>query len=257
MIIEMVGLTHQGMVRDNNEDNISLSPDMALAVLADGMGGHQAGEVASGLAVEVVRRFFENLVEKDSKPSLDLIDESIRLANSAIYDVAQENSDCAGMGTTVVAVAFNGNHIYIGHVGDSRLYRLRGGTLEQITEDHSVVQELVSRGFMTREEASMSMNKNLVTRALGIDREVEATLADEVWMNEDLYLLCSDGLTDVVPDQQIEAILNQGINALERAADQLVEQANEAGGPDNISVVLVRANSGNHDDKGDSDPDND
>ncbi|MFV1996384.1 MAG: Stp1/IreP family PP2C-type Ser/Thr phosphatase [Acidiferrobacterales bacterium] len=241
MEIRMSGLTHQGMVRTNNEDSISTLDDLGVAILADGMGGHQAGEVASSMAVEMVKQFFtETMGNGDSTPIGEQMLESVELANTAVFELSQQRPECAGMGTTLVVCAFVSGKIITAHVGDSRLYRLRENNLEQITQDHSVVQELVSRGFMSPEEANNSMNKNLVTKALGIEAAVEADLDEQDYQAGDLYLLCSDGLSDVVSDGEIEKSLIDCQGDIDVAAKTLVEQANTAGGPDNISVVLVR-----------------
>jgi serine/threonine protein phosphatase PrpC len=241
MHTEMAGLTHQGMVRTNNEDSIALYPEMGLAILADGMGGHQAGEVASGAAVEIIHRYF---VDKLGNPEIRLdgsnVIESIELANTAVYEMSQQKPEYAGMGTTIVVAYFTDDQVHIGHVGDSRLYRYRAQELEQMTEDHSVVQELVSRGFMSREEANSSMNKNLVTRALGIDSVVNAALTEAASESGDIYLLCSDGLSDIVADDAIRNVLQDQADILDQAAETLVSKANDAGGPDNISVLLAR-----------------
>jgi serine/threonine protein phosphatase PrpC len=240
MHTEMTGRTHQGMVRTNNEDSIALYPEIGLAILADGMGGHQAGEVASGTAVEIIHRYFMDKLENGAGP-LDgsNVIEAIELANTAVFEMSKQKTEYSGMGTTIVVAYFNDQQLHIGHVGDSRLYRLRGDDFEQLTEDHSVVQELVSRGFMSREEANASMNKNLVTRALGIDAVVNAALTETGCENDDIYLLCSDGLSDIVNDESIQAVLNERRDTLERAVEELIQQANDAGGPDNISVLLA------------------
>lgn len=242
MDIKMSGMTHQGMVRINNEDSISTLNDIGVAILADGMGGHQAGEVASSMAVEMVQQYFSDI---RSSPGVEFSGEnmleSIVLANTAVFELSQERPECAGMGTTIVVCSFIDGKIFTGHVGDSRLYRLRENSLEQITQDHSVVQELVSRGFMSQEEANNSMNKNLVTRALGIDAAVEPDLNEHEYLNGDVYLLCSDGLSDVVQDADIERIMIENQGNIDTATKSLVDLANSAGGPDNISVILVSA----------------
>ncbi len=241
MDLEMNGITHQGMVRINNEDTISVLPELGIAILADGMGGHQAGEVASSMAVEMIKQYYSDgdhttPSENDGEHLL----EAIELANTAVFELSQERPECAGMGTTIVVCQFIDGNLHIGHVGDSRLYRLRNSDFEQVTRDHSVVQELVSRGFMSPEEANASMNKNLVTRALGIEASVEADLNEDKCQNGDVYLLCSDGLSDVVSDVDIQQTLSESLENLETATQKLVDAANDAGGPDNISVVLVR-----------------
>lgn len=241
MRTEMAGQTHQGMVRTNNEDSIAVYPEIGLAILADGMGGHQAGEVASGTTVEIIHRYFTDKLENaDAVLDGGNVIEAIELANTAVFEMSKQKTEYSGMGTTVVVAYFNNKNLHIGHVGDSRLYRFRNDVLEQLTEDHSVVQELVSRGFMSREEANASMNKNLVTRALGIDAVVNAALTETTCEKDDIYLLCSDGLSDVVNDESIQAVLAEQRDTLNKAIEGLIQQANDAGGPDNISVLLAR-----------------
>ena len=239
-----------GMLRPNNEDRVSTTPEAGLAVVADGMGGHQAGEVASGMAVDVVTRHVINVLSREGQAKkrkantasveLKTIDEAISLANSAIFELSQSSPNCAGMGTTIVVTLFYEDKVCIGHVGDSRLYRLRGDKLELLTEDHSLVQELVARGLITPEEARSSVNKNLVTRALGIEPTVESQVIEQKLKDQDLYLLCSDGLNDVLPDEEVSQILQEYGSDLPGATDRLVMEVNARGGPDNVSVVLVR-----------------
>ncbi len=252
----MTGLTDPGRVRPGNEDYIATRPEIGLAVLADGMGGHQAGEVASEMAVEVITRHFEDIFTKreqdprygrtDVAPGEPLevhaVSEAIQRANAAIYEVAQMRTDYSGMGSTIVVALFYGDKVCVAHVGDSRFYRFREGRLEQITQDHSVVQELMSRGLMTAEEARTTIGKNLVTRALGVDPVVIPDVTQETLRDADTYLLCSDGLNDMLGDQEIGRILAENTTDLEEAAHRLVSLANERGGPDNISVILARAN---------------
>ena len=237
----MIGKSDPGMVRDNNEDSIMLRPDLGLAVLADGMGGHQAGEVASAMAIDLVNQFFENDSQRSGVLNYsDIVSDSIMLANSAIFELSKNKADCAGMGSTVVVTYFDGKKVYVGHVGDSRLYRYRDGELHQVTEDHSLVQELVSRGLLSKEEAIESTNKNLVTRALGIEESVQIDIAEEIWQPGDIYLLCSDGLNDVLRDEVISGILGTNKDNLEKALDSLIETVNSNGGPDNVSVILIQ-----------------
>jgi len=244
MPVTMTGKTDPGMVRTNNEDSIITRPDLGLAVLADGMGGHLAGEVASAMAIDLVNQFFENAAQRSGKLDYnDVVSDSITLANSAIFELSQNKPECAGMGSTVVVTYFDGNKVYVGHVGDSRLYRLRAGKLDQITEDHSLVQELVSRGLLSKDEAIESTNKNLVTRALGIEGGVQIDLNEDTWEDGDIYLLCSDGLNDVLRDSHIEQILDSHKENLEVAIDQLIKTVNENGGPDNVSIILVQPGS--------------
>lgn len=248
--LAIVGTTDPGMIRPNNEDRISTTPELGLAIVADGMGGHQAGEVASGMAVDVVTRHLIDVFSRDtpddeevadqSSVELRAVGEAIALANTAIFELAQSSPNCSGMGTTVVVTLFHEDKVCIGHVGDSRLYRYRNDKLELITEDHSLVQELVTRGLITPEEARNSVNKNLVTRALGIEPTVESQLTEQTLQDQDIYLLCSDGLNDVLPDDITAQLLKDHGDDLQAAADRLVAQANARGGPDNVSVVLVR-----------------
>jgi protein phosphatase len=239
--ITMIGMTDPGMIRLENEDSIGTYPDTGLAVLADGMGGHQAGEVASRMAVDVIVRYLTDPYSPDKHQSVEKrVSESIRRANKSIHEAARERPEYAGMGSTVVVALLRDGMLVVGHVGDSRLYRLRAGQLEQITLDHSVVQELVSRGLFTLEEAQQSVGKNLVTRALGVDPEVEADVATLPLQPGDIFLLCSDGLNDVVGDSDIAQTLNDSAANLYTAAFRMVALANQRGGPDNISVILMR-----------------
>lgn len=237
----MIGLTDPGMIRTENEDSIGTRPEAGLAVLADGMGGHQAGEVASKLAVETIIKYLTDTYAADRKESpAKRVSEAIRRANATIFDTAHKHEEYAGMGSTIVTVMFRNGELVVGHVGDSRLYRLRQGKLEQMTEDHSVIQELVNRGLFTHEEARASVGKNLVTRALGVDAEVLIDVNAVPLEANDLYLLCSDGLNDVVSDEDITRILTASSENLYTAAFKLVTLANQRGGPDNISVILIR-----------------
>ncbi len=249
--LQMVGLTDRGQVREQNEDSIATNPEIGLAVLADGMGGHQAGEVASRMAVDVVTRHVLEALARNpgadegfagnTAPEIRAVSDAIKIANTAIYEVARTRPECAGMGSTLVVVVFFGSRLCVGHVGDSRLYRLRQGKLEQLTQDHSVIQELVNRGLLTHEEARQTIGKNLVTRALGVDSNVVPDIGEQSLEDEDIYLLCSDGLNDMIPDEEIERMLAQGKDDLGATASRLVAVANERGGPDNISVILTRA----------------
>ncbi|MBI3570035.1 MAG: Stp1/IreP family PP2C-type Ser/Thr phosphatase [Gammaproteobacteria bacterium] len=245
----ITGLTDPGRMREQNEDNIAMAPEAGLVVVADGMGGHRAGEVASRLAVEAIQRHVINTLAEagansNGRIEVALVRDAIQQANQAIYGHAHKNPEYAGMGSTVVVALFYGDKLCVGHVGDSRLYRFRDTILEQVTEDHSVVQELISRGLVTAEEARQSVGKNLVTRALGIDPDVEADISEHDVYDDDIYLLCSDGVNDVLADGDIEMMLTEHGRNLEITARHMVDTANERGGPDNISVILVRAHRG-------------
>ncbi len=246
--IKVVRLTDVGLLRDHNEDAVASDLSIGLLVLADGMGGYRAGEVASEIAVlTLTAEITEAMRKHDAKnkllvgylPESQMLLDAVANANAAIYQISEEQPQCAGMGTTLVVAIFANNKLVVGHIGDSRMYRLRGETLTQITEDHSLLQEQLNSGLITPEQAKVSNNKNLVTRALGIDPEVELELQEfDVEVN-DLYLMCSDGLSDLVEDDAILKILLDANGNIEFAASQLVQAANEQGGKDNISVVIA------------------
>jgi protein phosphatase len=237
------------MVRAHNEDTVFVDR-AGLAVLADGMGGYNAGEVASGIAVDVIKEGLlpelmsgRDLSKVDINTGLThaalLLQQQIAAANKGIYEAAQSRPECAGMGTTVVAAVFHGNRVSIAHIGDSRCYRLRGGRFEQLTRDHSLLQEQIDSGQITPDQARYSLNKNLVTRALGIEAIVPADVSEFRVEADDIYLLCSDGLTDMVDTDVVHGIVDEQRDALEAAAAQLVDLANQNGGRDNISVILA------------------
>jgi len=247
--ILIAGLTDQGLVREHNEDSIGSDPALGLLILADGMGGHKGGEVASAIAVDTVlatlKKTLPDIIhgQTDDRTGYSLesmaIESAIKQANAAIYQASHNNAQYEGMGTTIVVLLFYDNRVSIAHVGDSRLYRLRDQKLEQLTRDHTLLQELVDRGLYTREEARQSLNKNLVTRAVGVNLTVEVDLLEDFGVPQDIYLLCSDGLTDMIDDQLIEdSILNYRSN-LARLANELVSQAKSHGGKDNISALLA------------------
>src|ERR1700752_1270841 len=211
--LRFVGLSDTGKVREHNEDTIAVDQDIGLLVLADGMGGYNAGEVASGIAVKTIVNLVRQHVERGdlsiadresglSRPNIILRDAIVR-ANKIIFQTARSQPQCEGMGTTVVGALFFDNRISIAHVGDSRLYRLRPSGLEQITMDHSPLQELVDRGFYSPEEAQRAANKNYVTRALGVEANVDVEVQEHAVQKGDLYLICSDGLSDMVEDDDI------------------------------------------------------
>lgn len=248
--LEVAGLSDPGMVRGHNEDAIAMHPSVGLVVLADGMGGYNAGEVASGIATTLISEGVKSALEVISPHMEDattgksvahrILRTEIDKANLAIFQTAQSQPQCAGMGTTLVTALFYDNRLTVAHVGDSRLYRLRGGNFEVITKDHSLLQEQLDSGFITPEQAKLSQNRNLVTRAVGIDPQLEAELNDYEVEIDDIYLLCSDGLNDMVDDEDIGLVLTTLRNNLPLAAGQLVQMANDNGGRDNVSVILVR-----------------
>jgi protein phosphatase len=248
--LEFASCTDPGMVRSHNEDSIAADPAKGLIVLADGMGGYNAGEVASGMATTVLTAELQHALEMHwplcreagmAEPLAHrLFVDQIAKANTSIYQAAQSQPQYAGMGTTLVAAMFYDNRITVAHIGDSRLYRLRAERLEQLTRDHSLLQEQIDSGMISVEQAKFSQNKNLVTRALGIDPSVEPEVHSYDAQVGDIYLLCSDGLNDMVSDEDIGMTLQTLSANLRLASQQLVQMANDNGGRDNISVVLVR-----------------
>jgi PPM family protein phosphatase len=233
-----IGVTDTGRVREHNEDSIATDADLGLVVLADGMGGYNAGEVASGIAREDLER--PDVATGLSRPAIILRD-AIHRANKIIFQTARTQAECEGMGTTVVAALFYDNKVSVAHVGDSRMYRLRSSTFSQVTLDHSLLQELVDRGFYSPEEAQRAANKNYVTRALGVEPSVEVEIKDLPVLKGDVYVLCSDGLSDMVQDEDIRLTINTFGANLDAVAKQLIQLANENGGRDNVSVLLAQA----------------
>ena len=244
MTLEFFSATDTGRARNNNEDSVAVDDATALVVLADGMGGYNAGEVASGMATSFIKselgRWLQeaslNATDTDVRRAMDICVDN---ANRAIFNAANSNPQYAGMGTTLVVGVFRESRLLVGHVGDSRAYRLRASRLAQITHDHSLLQEQIDSGLITPEQAAFSANKNLVTRAVGVEDTVllETHLHDV--LPGDTYLLCSDGLSDMLDDESIGQLL-MGCETLPEAAAALIDAANDAGGKDNISVVLAR-----------------
>lgn len=241
--LEMTSVTDAGQARSQNEDFVAVDADFGLAILADGMGGYSAGEIASGMTVTLLMQGLKaRLPALTSEPGeLEaLVRELVLSVNAAVYETARARPQCAGMGTTLVMAVFRDNRLLAAHIGDSRLYRLRGGQLTQLTRDHSLVQEQIDSGMLSKEEAPWSSNKNLVTRALGVDPEVKLDVNMYDATPNDMYLLCSDGLTDRVSLSDIQAAMEIMGGNLPLAAHEMVKLANEQGGRDNISVALVK-----------------
>lgn len=243
MIFEYFAQTDPGLVRDNNEDAIVVDEDNQLLVLADGMGGYNAGEVASAMATtfiktELGRWLAEGGHEASGRELKRAMEICIDNANRSIFNAANANPTYAGMGTTMVMGLFIGGRVMVGHVGDSRCYRLRGDTLQQITRDHSLLQEQIDAGLLTPEQAQFATHKNLVTRALGVEDTVLLEVNEYRVEDGDTYLFCSDGLSDMVPDERLAAIL-LGEGSLEERGRALIDAANDQGGRDNISVILA------------------
>ena len=245
MTLEFASALDVGRARTNNEDSVALDAEAKVAVLADGMGGYKAGEVASGMATSLVCSSLVQWLRTRSVPTprelAQAMGHCVDQANRAIFDASNGNPQYSGMGTTLVMVAVAGDQLVVGHVGDSRVYRLRGGQLQRLTRDHSMLQEQLDAGLITPAQAARSTNRNLVTRALGVEAEVTLESRDHSLMYDDLLLLCSDGLTDMVDDEGICDLLCHTHASLQEACHALVDAANAAGGRDNISVVLVRA----------------
>jgi protein phosphatase len=239
------GLTDTGQVRANNEDAFAIDEGTGVAVLADGMGGYNAGEVASGMAVEyvkseLVRWLSVGAQRLDSEQIARGVELCVEQANQSILNAAISNPQYIGMGTTLVAGVFKRDHVVLGHVGDSRCYRLRQGELAQLTRDHSMLQEQIDAGFLTPAQAAVAVGKNLLTRALGVDDAIQVEVHVHEVHDGDLYLMCSDGLTDMLDDPTITAVMSD-CGLLPELAVELVARANAAGGRDNISSLLVRA----------------
>jgi len=248
--LRIVSRTDPGIVRPHNEDAVAADAAHGVAVLADGMGGYNAGEVASGMATTLITtelaRALESVQPQDPDPQSRrpqaerLLREQILKANASIYQSAQSQPQYAGMGTTLVTCLFYDNRMMVAHLGDSRLYRMRDGGLTQLTRDHSLLQEQIDSGLLTPEQAKTAQHKNLVTKALGIDPSVDPEIREYRTAPGDIYLLCSDGLCDMVSDEDIAMALEALGANLELAAEQLVQMANDNGGRDNVSVILVR-----------------
>ena len=248
LTIELSAAVDPGRARSNNEDSVALDNDVALAVLADGMGGYNAGEVASNMATSFIRNELGRWLREAHSHASDTevrraMDICVDNANRAIFNAANSNPQYAGMGTTLVVAVFRENRLLVGHVGDSRAYRLRGGRLQQITRDHSLLQEQIDAGLITPEQAAFSANKNLVTRAVGVEDTVLLETHQHDVQPGDTYLMCSDGLSDMLDDASIGQLL-LAHDSLAAACQALIDAANDAGGKDNISVVLVRASGG-------------
>ncbi|HEX3032547.1 MAG TPA: Stp1/IreP family PP2C-type Ser/Thr phosphatase [Bacillota bacterium] len=229
-------VTHVGLVRKSNEDALIIDENLGLFGVADGMGGHKAGEVASELAVQQLVEYFGR--QQASEISLaDQLREGVSLANEAVYNQAMHRENLRGMGTTITVGVFRGPRLYIANVGDSRAYLLREGVFTRLTTDHSLVFELVQQGGISQEEAFQHPQRNVLTRALGTSPEVEADITEMDLMAGDLLLFCTDGLCGLLREEEIAAILKN--NDIFAAQKGLLEAALERGGQDNISMVLV------------------
>ena len=248
--VRFSGDTNIGMKRQHNEDSLFLPENDRVAIVADGMGGHASGEVASKMAVELVAQHFRDTAEDveltwpykidhgDGYETNRLIN-AIKLANLRIYEKAQQDDKCHGMGTTVVATLFLDDKVWIAHVGDSRVYRLRDGTMTQLTEDHSLLNDYIRMKKMTAEEAGKFPHKNVIVRALGMKESVQVDVLADAFRLGDVYLMCSDGLSGMITDEDLGAILTDETD-LDQACERLISVANQNGGVDNITAVLAR-----------------
>ena len=247
--IEIFGLTDVGLVRDHNEDSIGNDNDLGIVVLADGMGGHRGGEVASAITVSTI---LDTLAEQlkairpdaGERPGCSspaaAVHHAITVANTSVHTASKENPQYRGMGTTVVVLLLHNDRFVAAHVGDSRLYRYRDGELDQITHDHSLMQEMIDKGFYSQQQAEESLNRNLVTRAIGIEESVEIDVLEDSVETGDIFLLCSDGITDMIGDDAIKNAIMDNSDDLQAIAEELIRLSNEAGGKDNISAILAR-----------------
>jgi PPM family protein phosphatase len=248
--IEVAGETNIGRKRNHNEDNFAILADFGLFIVADGMGGHASGEVASKMSVDALQEFFSQTAEDPERTWPYKMDRSkgyeenrlitgIKLANLRIYETAQRDTRRRGMGTTFCGLFTANDGIYVAHVGDSRVYRYRDNKLEMLTEDHSLLNDYIKMKRLTEEEIANFPHKNVIVRALGMKDTVKVDTRFEVPVLNDTYLLCSDGLSGPVTDEEIAQILHEHKD-IKAATTRLIEKANENGGPDNITCVLVR-----------------
>lgn len=245
MNYEFCTSTDPGLARENNEDSVAIDEPTRLGILADGMGGYNAGEIASGMATTFIKSELGRWLAQagrhaNAREVRRAMEICVDNANRSIFNAANSNPQYSGMGTTLVLGVFQDGRLMLGHIGDSRCYRLRGVELTQITKDHSLLQEQMDAGLITPEQAATSSNKNLVTRALGVEDAVLLEVNEHKVEAGDLFLMCSDGLSDMVDDEGIGKIMgNEG--PLEQKAAQLIDAANANGGRDNISILMAQA----------------
>ena len=250
MNLNAVGRTHVGMKRAHNEDSLRLCRDDNLFIIADGMGGHASGEVASQMSVETMAEFFRATAEDDEITWPYKMDKgrrydenrlitAIKLSNRRIFESASKDARLKGMGTTIAVTFFDNETCYVGHVGDSRVYRFRKGGLVQLTEDHSLLNDYIKMRQLTPEEIEAFPHKNVIVRALGMKETVQVDLMHEAPQTGDVYLICSDGLSGMITDNDIAVIMNED-DDLEARCQQLIDTANANGGTDNITAILIR-----------------
>lgn len=251
LVLQFAFKTDTGLVRAHNEDAIEINADYKIAVLADGMGGYNAGEVASGIATNVFAATLEQRLQQQAEKRRppgnkflqSLMSESVSLANSKILETARRQPQFSGMGTTLVAALFHHDRIVLANIGDSRGYRFRQGALLQLTHDHSQLQEQIDAGLVSPEWARFAPNKNLITRALGVASSIDVDTEVHPIEADDIYLLCSDGLSDMLSNEQMIALIKSNHSDLDLLCTALVDAANNNGGRDNISAVLIKVQS--------------
>jgi PPM family protein phosphatase len=252
MKIRYAGATHVGMKRTHNEDNFFLLAEENLYVVCDGMGGHASGEVASQMAVETLKNFFRDTredaeltwpfkMDRSRRYEENRLITGIKLANLRIHEASKRDTKFHGMGTTITATYFVEDGVYLAHVGDSRIYRIREGKLEQITEDHSLLNDYIKMKKLTQAEIDNFPHKNVIVRALGMKESVKVDTWFDAPRSGDVFLLCSDGLSGEVADDKIIEIYGAHSSDLQTACHELIQEANRNGGHDNITIVLVRA----------------
>ncbi|MBR3133410.1 MAG: Stp1/IreP family PP2C-type Ser/Thr phosphatase [Clostridia bacterium] len=232
-----------GKVRSMNQDSFSIPVDnveLKLYILADGMGGYKGGEIASRVAVTATEKYIKEkfylLEKRDKKSIMKVIEDAIEFANTAIYEESEQDEELQDMGTTIEVCLIYKNKVYIGHIGDSRIYQIRNNIMERVTTDHSYVEKLVRDGEITREESYTHPKKNLLIKALGTDEKAEPDLLDISIQKDDVLLICSDGLTNMIREDRILEIVSENV---ETAIDNLIEEANKNGGLDNITVIII------------------
>jgi len=247
--VRFAGKTDVGRVRAHNEDNLLIPDEVPVAVVSDGMGGHACGEVASEITVSVIGQFYKRTAQEAARtwpfrlPQVEIeknrMATAIKMANSEIFDTAAAESEKKGMGCTVEAIFFAQGRFYIGHVGDSRVYRVRDGSIQLMTEDHSLLNDWRRMKEMSGEEIRNFPHRNVVVRALGLGEHVAVDVYVEEYKIDDIYLMCSDGLNDMLEDEEILELVEAKKKRLDGAAEALIDAANEAGGKDNITVLLA------------------
>lgn len=242
-MIKAYAKSDTGKVREMNQDYYYISTsldEVQLYILADGMGGYNGGEIASSLAVQTAKNYIENNfkdIEKDKESIIQLLGSSIEYANMVVYEKSKENLELQGMGTTIEVCLIYNNKVYIGHVGDSRIYRIRKNFIRKLTQDHSYVQKLVKEGTITKEQAAHHPQKNMLMKALGCNAFVEPDVMVKGFLKDDILIMCSDGLSNLVNQ---ETIYEMAIKNIEQATKDLVELANDRGGYDNITVIIIK-----------------